>query len=86
MKNTTARLVVNLVQKVLPLVPNKLWPVPENRPPPVDLGSWINTTQINNNATTTWRTVNKVAITTPGFNLKLAYFIGLRFVSKCILY
>ena len=44
-----AKTVVNLVQKVLPLVPKRLWPVPENRPPAA-LGCWIKITPINKKA------------------------------------
>ncbi len=44
-----ANMVVNLVQKVLPLVPKRLWPVPENNPAEV-LGCWIKTTLISTKA------------------------------------
>lgn len=51
-----ARMVVNLVQKDFPLVPKRLWPVPEKSPPAV-FGCWIKTTAMSKMAVKTKRTV-----------------------------
>jgi len=52
---------VVLVQKVFPLVPKRLWPVPAKRPPAV-LGCWIRMTPISKRAVTTKRMLTKIAM------------------------
>ncbi len=59
---TMARMVVNLVQKVLPLVPRRLWPVPENKPAPAFLGCWMRTTAIKRTAVNTNKTRIRVCM------------------------
>jgi len=70
---TTARMVVNFVQKVLPLVPRRLWPVPENNPPEV-LGCWIKTTPTKSMAVKTNRMEMKALMWLLVITVKLVLF------------
>jgi hypothetical protein len=67
-----AKIVVNLVQKVLPLVPKRLWPVPAKRPPPALLGCWIRMTPIKSKAVKTNKVIIKVCMVLPKKNSRFS--------------